>query len=599
MPTAIVRSDIFILINAGDIRTLKDLLPKIDVNVRDSKGNSPLHYAVSKGSLELAELLLDHNFDVSAKNTADGHTPLHWAVGKNDHNLTRLFLEKGNADVLLGDARGYNAIHTAAMNGHLNLLHYLVLHHTSKSPSESETVYGKRCGAKEAVSPAVQQVIDIRDAKGHTALHWASYKGHLMICMYLVRQGADLNATDQLGNTPLHWAAQQDHNNVIHYLTRHGADASLGDTKNQSPIVHAIKKAHLQTARNLMITLRIPWKISELGSRSNIRLSWAAPQLLLLASFITCFWMPFWLWSIQGMLEIALFLVYMTPIIRKTTVRNPVWLSILAGGGVMNALYWMFYAFTVVEMFQKIWVMGPVLLGLVALFGGLFKANRADPGMLRPPMASENAAFVNDLFAGRDPKLCPTCLIRRPIRSKHCSTCDCCTAGFDHHCNWINNCVGYNNYPPFLTFLFGIVFIEFVGIITWSIYLASVVEGVSAWPWSIVANGPKLWQLYPDVLYMLIILWPTWLIQCAALYTQVRNWTDGTNFLERGAPHKFSYMRQEGEQFNPFHLGFIGNMIEKFKPTYDYRRLYYDNDIGNVWLSDDVAKSYDKRDLSV
>ncbi|RDI85972.1 Intermediate cleaving peptidase 55 [Venturia inaequalis] len=59
--------------------------------------------------------------------------------------------------------------------------------------------------------------------------------------------------------------------------------------------------------------------------------------------------------------------------------------------------------------------------------------------------------------------LCRTCAIPKPARSKHCSICKACVARSDHHCVWVNNCVGRGNYKYFLGLLFFTSLLLFYG----------------------------------------------------------------------------------------------------------------------------------------
>lgn len=97
-----------------------------------------------------------------------------------------------------------------------------------------------------------------------------------------------------------------------------------------------------------------------------------------------------------------------------------------------------------------------------------YKAVRSDPGFVPLP---ENDGEVREAIEeltddGRlnGTTFCIFCMVRRPLRSKHCRTCNRCIARFDHHCPWIWNCVGYKNHRAFLLFVLflvsGVIFFD-------------------------------------------------------------------------------------------------------------------------------------------
>ncbi|VAI63162.1 unnamed protein product [Triticum turgidum subsp. durum] len=59
-------------------------------------------------------------------------------------------------------------------------------------------------------------------------------------------------------------------------------------------------------------------------------------------------------------------------------------------------------------------------------------------------------AAVSLMALGLKSRYCDKCCIHKPARTHHCKVCKRCILKMDHHCVWINNCVGYTNYKAFI-----------------------------------------------------------------------------------------------------------------------------------------------------
>lgn len=165
------------------------------------KQYSPLHLACISGNINTVTFLLSKKANVNIEDS-NGITPLHYAVRRGQENIVKSLLEHG-ADFTKN-------------NKHDSILHGAV---AGRNVRIAEMILEKICGDE-----LFKGCIDVGDAEGDTPLMWAAESGLEEMVELLLKNGASVNLRNKDGKTALQWASDKENLEVVRILLENGAD---------------------------------------------------------------------------------------------------------------------------------------------------------------------------------------------------------------------------------------------------------------------------------------------------------------------------------------------------------------------------------------
>ncbi|KAM6424539.1 palmitoyltransferase ZDHHC4 isoform 1-T2 [Liasis olivaceus] len=265
--------------------------------------------------------------------------------------------------------------------------------------------------------------------------------------------------------------------------------------------------------------------------------------------------------------------------------RNPffVVLHLILEGLVYGEYTWEVFGYCQELEFSRLFLVLPYLL-LAVNVAFFILCSKTNPGTItKSNQLLFLHAYAYDGVMFQQDVECLTCAVRKPARSRHCGVCRSCVHRFDHHCIWVNNCIGAFNIRFFLCYLLTLTSVAVsiatltAGFLIQVVLLSNITLGHytddqgQEHPVDTFFLIQHLFLTFPRIVFMLgfVILLSVILGSyfCFILYLVLTNQTSNEWFKSARYTCSCSekYSRQEGYK-NIYSKGVWANIAEIMKP---------------------------------
>ncbi|KAL4490786.1 hypothetical protein ABPG72_021840 [Tetrahymena utriculariae] len=391
--------------------------------------------------------------------TEGGFTALHFASYRGDLKIIQFLINNG-ADIQARNSKGLNSVHIAAQGDQPISIRYF-----------------QKIGLN---------TLDLDNKQGNP-LHWACFLGNENAINYLTSYSEiDINQLDSQGLSPLHLAVISGNTKAVKRLLLKGANRNLKDKKDKTPGQLAQQEGYENIANMIdnddgfqeYCNIRQPFRPIDKNLKQVILFYslYLFVQSLFAAFYIPCLdqqFIQFSIWASLSCLTIILqIIVWCANPGEVSGINNKE--TLIIQRQIQNLNQFSCVSSSATESINKYSIRQNTNNKLTSAQNHeqgenidsiieskkpySFRILDESKGQLEEPLLAQNQIIQKDeliLLLKSHPiqTICLDCQIIKPLRSKHCEVCKKCIKVYDHHCPWVNNCVGANNYKYFISFI--------------------------------------------------------------------------------------------------------------------------------------------------